>query len=102
MPSMDTFQAGIGAVLMIHSLVSMQHFKEFAMATESRESPPLDIILECLLGMSLCIIAVVTRAGNFMTNKAAPYSAKKTFDSLSYRKNFAIFNHRPVRLDQKS
>ncbi|GAB5355455.1 hypothetical protein AAMO2058_000207000 [Amorphochlora amoebiformis] len=94
MMQLSTIQAVAGVVLMLHSMISMQQFRAWAKATESADSPPLDIIIECLAGMCLLIAAVFARSGNLMTIKSAPYAAKRPYDALSYRPNFILFNHR--------
>mmetsp|Transcript_28238 Transcript_28238/g.49690 ORF Transcript_28238/g.49690 Transcript_28238/m.49690 type:complete len:103 (-) Transcript_28238:172-480(-) len=91
---MLSFPAIFGIFFMGHAMLSMQHFRSMSQATGSSASPPIDIIIECLVGMMCCIWAILQSSGKFMKIKAAPYAAKRTYESLSYRPNFAIFNHR--------
>ena len=55
---------------------------------------PIQIVLECLLASLLCIFGVVSVTGKFRDIKLTTELNSRTFETISNRPGFVIFNHR--------
>ena len=54
----------------------------------------VQIILECLLASLLCIFGVVSVTGKFRDIKLTTELNSRTFETVSNRPGYMIFNHR--------
>ena len=55
---------------------------------------PMQIVLECLLASLLCIFGMVSVTGKFKDIKLTMELNSRTFETVSNRPGFMIFNHR--------
>ncbi|OMO72476.1 Magnesium transporter [Corchorus capsularis] len=70
---------------------------------EEFRGPPIDVVLELVLGFIFCIWAALTVFGKFLS--IHPDSEENRIVSLSANLDFMIFNHRarafPLEVDMK-
>ena len=55
---------------------------------------PLDITLQCLFGLVLAMLAVLNIAGDFKEIRASVEMSAKSFETVSNRPSFYVYNHR--------
>ncbi|XP_031554894.1 membrane magnesium transporter 1-like [Actinia tenebrosa] len=85
----------IGLIAILHAGYSaVQCRTYYKLLEEEFTSLPIDIYIQCLLGMLLGCIGVVLVAGEFKEIRAAAEMASKSWESLGNRPSFYTFNHR--------
>ncbi|KAK7090605.1 ER membrane protein complex subunit 5-like [Littorina saxatilis] len=84
-----------GLVALAHAAYSSAQHRTYLRLTEQDFTMlPLDILVQCLLGLLLTCYGVVQVAGSFKEIRASSEQENKTWDMLSNRGGFNIFNHR--------
>jgi len=85
----------LGLLSLAHAAYSAAQHRTYLRLTEQEFSMlPHDIFLQCVLGLLLTCWGVVNVAGNFKEIKASAEQDNKTWDMLSNRQGFNIFQHR--------
>jgi len=85
----------LGLLALAHAAYSAAQHRTYLRLTEQEFSMlPHDIFLQCLFGLLLTCYGVVNVAGNFKGIKASAEQDSKTWEMLSNRQGFNIFNHR--------
>mmetsp|Transcript_13446 Transcript_13446/g.15102 ORF Transcript_13446/g.15102 Transcript_13446/m.15102 type:complete len:107 (-) Transcript_13446:9-329(-) len=91
----------LGLVLMLYAAYSMLEFRHYVKATGKHDHPvPWDIVVQVLLALLVCMYGAVTAAGKYKQILAAPGLATRSWDSLTYSPDFAVYNHRAKALAQ--
>lgn len=69
----------VGALLLVHSGWSMMLFNEHntAQSETDKQSVPVDISIECILGLVIAIWSTVQMSNPFRQRLAAPEHAKR-------------------------
>ncbi|TYI65578.1 hypothetical protein E1A91_D09G166800v1 [Gossypium mustelinum] len=99
------FMVGVlGVLFLFHAAYSTIQYRGLLKIMEEEFSgPPMNVVLELLLGFVFCISAALTVPGNFLS--IHPDSEENRIVSLSANLDFMIFNHRgkalPLETDMK-
>ncbi|XVE76145.1 hypothetical protein DITRI_Ditri12bG0149900 [Diplodiscus trichospermus] len=93
-----------GVLILSHAAYSTIQYRGLLKIMEEEFSgPPMNVVLELLLGFVFCISAALTVPGNFLS--IHPDSEENRIVSLSANLDFMIFNHRtkafPLGIDMK-
>ncbi|XVF76421.1 hypothetical protein PTKIN_Ptkin13bG0264900 [Pterospermum kingtungense] len=93
-----------GVLILSHAAYSTIQYRGLLKIMEEEFSgPPVNVVLELLLGFVFCIWAALTVPGNFLS--IHPDSEENRIVSLSANLDFMIFNHRakafPLEIDMK-
>ncbi|KAI9103058.1 magnesium transporter [Phlyctochytrium arcticum] len=85
----------IGAAMLLHAGYSAFEHTSYIKTIHATESHlPLDIIIECLIGLFLSIIGVTLVAGPLKDIDLTREVQKLTMDAMDYRPSFRPVNHR--------
>ncbi|KAE9465454.1 hypothetical protein RHGRI_007208 [Rhododendron griersonianum] len=99
------FVAGVlGVLILSHAAYSTIQYRSLLKITEEEFSgPPINVVVELLLGLVFCIWAALTVPGQFRS--ILPHSEENRVVSLPANLDFMIFNHRgkafPLDVDLK-
>ncbi|XP_062166577.1 membrane magnesium transporter-like [Alnus glutinosa] len=99
------FVVGVfGALILAHAAYSTIQYRGLSKITEDEFSgPPLNVVVELLLGLVFCMWAALTVPGKFLSIQ--PHSEENRIVSLPANLDFMIFNHRgkvfPLEMDLK-
>ncbi|VDI59286.1 ER membrane protein complex subunit 5-like [Mytilus galloprovincialis] len=89
----------LGLLAMAHAAYSAAQHRTYLRLTEQEfTSLPLDIILQCFVGLILTCYGVVHISGIFKEIRANADLDNKSWDMLSSRQSMYSFNHRGVAL----
>ena len=96
MLSVSTLLSSLGALLVLHSAYSALHYRAILLSVAdvpdhlSPDQPPADVVLEVLLGFSLCLVGQLagntfvgvraTTAGGKRVSQTAPAYRTRDFD----------------------
>eukprot|EP00268_Persea_americana_P058721 TRINITY_DN7134_c0_g4_i1.p1 TRINITY_DN7134_c0_g4~~TRINITY_DN7134_c0_g4_i1.p1 ORF type:complete len:103 (+),score=21.42 TRINITY_DN7134_c0_g4_i1:401-709(+) len=88
------FLVGVfGGLLLSHAAYATVQYRGMLMIVEEEFSrPPMNIVMELVLGLALCIWAALTVPGKFLS--ILPHSDENRLVSLPANLDFMIFNHR--------
>ncbi|KAJ4704937.1 membrane magnesium transporter [Melia azedarach] len=94
----------LGVVILAHAAYSTVQYRGLLKIMEEEFSnPPMNVVVELLLGLVLCMWAALTVPGKFMS--IHPDSEDNRMVSLPGNLEFMIFNHRgkvfPSEVDMK-
>lgn len=91
----------VGTVCMIYSAFETMEFKAFVKESgDGNLSMPINIIVQCLVGLLLCTFGITLVAGNFKEILASPSFHQESWDTVRYRKEFATCDHRGLALSR--
>ncbi|KAF3441832.1 hypothetical protein FNV43_RR15747 [Rhamnella rubrinervis] len=99
------FVVGVfGVLILAHAAYSTVQYRGLLKIMEEEFSgPPMNVVIELLLGFVLCMWAALTAPGKFLS--IHPYSEENRIVSLPASLDFMIFNHRgkalPLEMDVK-
>ncbi|KAH7511989.1 membrane magnesium transporter [Ziziphus jujuba] len=99
------FAVGVfGVLILAHAAYSTIQYRGLLKIMEEEFSgPPMNVVIELLLGFAVCMWAALTVPGNFLS--IHPYADENRIVSLPANLDFMIFNHRgkafPLDLDLK-
>ncbi|CAI0547333.1 unnamed protein product [Linum tenue] len=83
----------IGVLILGHAAYSTIQYRSLLKIMEEEFSgPPLDVVLELLVGLLCCMWAALTVPGKFLS--VHPHSDENRVVSLPENVDFMIFNHR--------
>ena len=68
------------------------------MELQSAPSLPLDIVVECLIGLLLASAGAVVQSGKLKPLDPSKEFTEKSWDEISNLPSFSIFNHRGQKL----
>ncbi|KAH7853605.1 hypothetical protein Vadar_004661 [Vaccinium darrowii] len=88
------FVAGVvGVLILSHAAYSTIQYRSLLKITEEEFSgPPINVVVELLLGLVFCMWAALTVPGKFLS--ILPHSEENRVVSLPANLDFMIFNHR--------
>ncbi len=104
-----------GALLIIHSGYSNAHFRKFLETPEAveaskagssftiggwKESPPLDVVIEAIIGLALWTVGVIAGSGKLVPVKKGP-GDRQSISSSEARMDFTQFGHRGICLAKR-
>ncbi len=104
-----------GALLIIHSGYSNAHFRKFLETSEAieaartgtaftigdwKESPPLDVVIEAIVGLTLWTVGVIAGSGRLLPVKKGP-GDRRYISASEARMDFTQFGHRGIALRQR-
>ncbi|XP_050227354.1 membrane magnesium transporter [Mercurialis annua] len=82
-----------GMLILSHAAYSTIQYRGILKIMEEEFSgPPVNVVIELLLGLVLCIWAALTAPGEFLS--IHPHSDENRIVSLPENMDFMIFNHR--------
>lgn len=85
----------VGLLAMAHAAYSAAQHRTYLRLTEQEFiGLPLDIMVQCFVGLLLTCYGVVHVAGSFREIRASAELDSKTWDMISNRQSFYSFNHR--------
>ncbi|KAK6195387.1 ER membrane protein complex subunit 5 [Patella vulgata] len=85
----------VGLIALAHAAYSATQHHAYLRLTEQEFAwLPLDIILQCLFGLSITYYGIINIAGQFKSIKASAEMETKTWEMLSNRQSFYTFHHR--------
>lgn len=85
----------VGFVCLIHGGISAAQHRSFIRLTEQElDSLPIDIVLQTIFGLFLTSWGVLIATGDFKDIQANSDIKSKSFETVSNRPSFYIFNHR--------
>ncbi|XP_060082683.1 ER membrane protein complex subunit 5-like [Ylistrum balloti] len=85
----------VGLLAMAHAAYSAAQHRSYLRLTEQEFTKlPIDIIIQCFVGLFLTCYGVVHISGNFREIRASSEQDSKTWDMVSNRQSFYCFNHR--------
>ncbi|XP_065192165.1 ER membrane protein complex subunit 5-like [Sycon ciliatum] len=85
----------LGLAGLAHTAFSVVQHRTYLKITEQGFTGiPADITLQCILSLLLCLYGVVKSTGKFSEIHATAQLATRSFDSISNRPSFHIFQHR--------
>lgn len=83
----------VGVMILSHAAYSTIQYRGLLKITEEEFSgPPMNVVVELILGFLLCMYAGLTVPGNF--HSIHPASDENRIVSLPENLDFMIFNHR--------
>uniref|UniRef100_A0ACD5Y0G9 Uncharacterized protein n=1 Tax=Avena sativa TaxID=4498 RepID=A0ACD5Y0G9_AVESA len=83
----------IGGALLAHAAYATIQYRAVLKITEEEFShPPVDVIIQLLVGLALCMWAGVSVPAKFLS--VLPHSEENRIVSLPANLDFMIFNHR--------
>ncbi|CAN4121509.1 unnamed protein product [Withania somnifera] len=83
----------IGILILSHAAYSTIQYRALLKITEEEFSgPPIDVVVELILSLMLCLWAAMTAPGNFKS--IHPQSEENRVVALPANLDFMIFNHR--------
>ncbi|GMN39194.1 hypothetical protein TIFTF001_008430 [Ficus carica] len=88
------FLVGVfGVLVLAHAAISTIQYRGLLKIMEEEFSgPPVNVMVELLLGLVLCMWAALTVPGKFLS--IHPHSEENRIVSLPVNLDFVIFNHR--------
>ncbi|VVB13050.1 unnamed protein product [Arabis nemorensis] len=94
----------LGVLILSHAAYSTIQYRGLLKITEEEFSgPPMNVVLELIIGLALCMWAALTFPGKFLS--IHPDSDENRAVSLPDNSDFMIFNHRgrlfPPEIDMK-
>lgn len=94
----------LGVLILFYAAYSTIQYRALLKITEEEFSgPPMNVVLEVLVGLLLCLWAGLTVPGKFLS--ILPYSEENRVVALPANLDFMIFNHRgkalPLGIDTK-
>ncbi|CAL5387851.1 hypothetical protein ACSBR2_002882 [Camellia fascicularis] len=94
----------LGVLILSHAAYSTIQYRSLLKITEEEFSgPPMNVVVELILGLGFCMWAALTVPGKFRS--IVPYSDDNRVVSLPANMDFMIFNHRgkafPLDVDMK-
>ncbi|XP_041378843.1 ER membrane protein complex subunit 5-like [Gigantopelta aegis] len=85
----------LGLIALAHAAYSAAQHRTYIRLTEQEFTRlPLDILLQCILGLLLTSYGVVHITGYFKEIKASAELENKSWEMLGNRQAFYTFNHR--------
>ncbi|XP_057462847.1 membrane magnesium transporter-like [Actinidia eriantha] len=99
------FAVGVlGVVILSHAAYSTIQYRSLLKITEEEFSgPPMNVVVELILGLVFCMWAALSVPGKFLS--ILPHSEENRVVSLPANMDFMIFNHRakafPLDVDMK-
>ncbi|ESO92886.1 hypothetical protein LOTGIDRAFT_216532 [Lottia gigantea] len=85
----------IGLIALAHAAYSATQHHAYLRLTEKEFTwLPLDIMIQCLIGLSITFYGIINIAGQFKSIKASAEMENKTWDMIGNRQSFYTFNHR--------
>ncbi|XP_077213465.1 membrane magnesium transporter-like [Tasmannia lanceolata] len=93
-----------GSLLLAHAAYATIHYRGMLKIVEEEFSgPPINVVIELILGLALCIWAALSVPGKFLSIQQD--SEENRLVSLPANLDFMIFNHRgkvfPTKIDSK-
>ncbi|XP_059462856.1 membrane magnesium transporter-like [Corylus avellana] len=93
-----------GGLILAHAAYSTIQYRGLLKIVEEEFSgPPMNVVVELLLGLVFCMWAALTVPGKFLS--ILPHSEENRMVSLPANLDFMIFNHRgkvfPLEMDLK-
>lgn len=83
----------LAIVILFHGAYSVTEWRSVTRNTEGLPIP-LDITLQCLFGLLLAMLSVLNIAGDFKEIRASVEMSAKSFETVSNRPSFYVYNHR--------
>ncbi|PSS04594.1 Membrane magnesium transporter like [Actinidia chinensis var. chinensis] len=99
------FAVGVlGVLILSHAAYSTIQYRSLLKITEEEFSgPPMNVVVELILGLVFCMWAALSVPGKFLS--ILPHSEENRVVSLPANMDFMIFNHRakafPLDVDMK-
>ncbi|XP_057478765.1 membrane magnesium transporter-like [Actinidia eriantha] len=99
------FAVGVlGVLILSHAAYSTIQYRSLLKITEEEFSgPPMNVVVELILGLVFCMWAALSVPGKFFS--ILPHSEENRVVSLPANMDFVIFNHRgkafPLDVDMK-
>jgi hypothetical protein len=85
----------IGVAMLSHSAYStFQYRKDLKLADKPYTHIPLDIVLETLISLGICIVACTLLSEKLRPIKLTTIASQKSWDTINQRPSFATGNHR--------
>lgn len=89
------FCVTFGLIALAHAAYSAAQHRTYLRLTEQEFTTlPQDIFVQCIFGLIMTYYGVVHVAGAFKEIRASAELESKTWDMLSNRQSFFVFNHR--------
>mmetsp|Transcript_17958 Transcript_17958/g.17312 ORF Transcript_17958/g.17312 Transcript_17958/m.17312 type:complete len:109 (-) Transcript_17958:346-672(-) len=100
MPSSTSILTIVGVCLLLHSAYSCQQYRSILSAfpvdlpaSYDPAKPPLDVVIECIVGFVFCLLAKVLETGPYLVvisgtgekGRSAPLYETRDFDSFNTR-----------------
>ncbi|KAH0632535.1 hypothetical protein KY284_035321 [Solanum tuberosum] len=83
----------IGVLILSHATYSTIQYRALLKITEEEFSgPPIDVVIELIVSLALCLWAAMAAPGNFKS--IHPQSEENRVVALPANLDFMIFNHR--------
>ncbi|KAG5179742.1 hypothetical protein JKP88DRAFT_215414 [Tribonema minus] len=106
MVKLGTIVAGLGLLVLLHAGYSAAHYRQFIVAAEgeaapAEDAPPLDAVVETIVGFLLCVAGVVSAAGQMLPVRG-PAGGGRSADAHEGLPGFAVFSHRAVQLRRRT
>ncbi len=93
--SPDNFFVCLGLIALAHAAYSAAQHRSYLRLTEQEFTTlPTDILVQCLAGLVITCYGIVRVVGKFREIKAGSDLEKKTWETLSNRQSYSMFNHR--------
>ncbi|XP_062203377.1 membrane magnesium transporter-like [Phragmites australis] len=87
------YAAGVlGGALLAHAAYATIQYRAVLKITEEFSRPPMDVMMQLLLGLALCMWAGLAVPTKFLS--VLPHSEENRIVSLPANLDFMIFNHR--------
>lgn len=88
-----------GMLALAHAAYSAAQHRTYLRLTEQEFTMlPLDILVQCIVGLAITCYGIVRVVGQFKEIKTASDKESKTWETLSNHPSFYTFNHRGKRL----
>ncbi|KZV24565.1 membrane magnesium transporter-like [Dorcoceras hygrometricum] len=100
----EFFVGVLGVLILSHAAYSTIRYRSVLKITEEQFSgPPIDVVIELIAGMVLCLWAALSVPGKFLS--IHPHSDENRMVALPANLDFIVFNHRgkayPLDMDLK-
>ncbi|KAL3536246.1 hypothetical protein ACH5RR_004707 [Cinchona calisaya] len=83
----------VGILILSHAAYSTIQYRALLKITEEEFSgPPINVVMELMVGLVLCMWAALTVPGKFLS--VLPHSDENRVVALPTNLDFMIFNHR--------
>uniref|UniRef100_A0A7S2V2I7 Membrane magnesium transporter n=1 Tax=Fibrocapsa japonica TaxID=94617 RepID=A0A7S2V2I7_9STRA len=97
----------IGMAILLHAGYSAAHFKSLVVSSvhgadlSNVSIPPVDVVVGCAIGFSVCLLGVLTSAAPLKPIVASHGAGQGSFDEMASSPEFNIFNHRGKALSKR-
>lgn len=98
MPTIPTLLTTVGCLFLLHAAFSCLHYRglleEFGVDLQGRAVPPLDVMIEAVIGWSMCLVGQLTTVGPLRPTVTTGNKRTSLLAPMYMTRDFDVYNHR--------